>query len=402
MMADIATYVSKCLTCSKVKVEYQNPSGLLVQPEIPQWKWERITIDILTKLPKTSSGYDTIWVIVDRLTNSAYFLPIKETDKMKKLTRLYLKEIVSRHRVPVSIISDQDSQFTSRFWQSLQGALGTRLDMSTTYHLQTDRQSKRTIQTLEDKAKRTAKTHDPLALVANTHTSSSSSRYPAAYYVTHPSSVVDYDDNYQGDEICDDQGDSLTTAMMLLARAITQRYSTPTNNRLRSSSNTRNQAVVQADIVIIQRRNVANGGRFERRLSNTQGEFAESENVQKEAGNGNLKELSANICMMARIQKADSDFEDGPSYDCAFISEVQTPSTSFMNPLFSQSDHEQKYPEQHEIINSTIGNNQINSDIIFDDPNVEVNDRKSKHDKNAHDAQDNALELLARNAYKDA
>ncbi|GJW21618.1 reverse transcriptase domain-containing protein [Tanacetum coccineum] len=107
-------------------------------------------MDFITKLPKTSSGYDTIWVIVDHLTKSAHFLPIKETDKMERLTRLYLKEVVSRNRVPVSIIPDRDSPFTSRFWQSLWRALGTRLDMSTTCHPQTDRQSERTIQTLED------------------------------------------------------------------------------------------------------------------------------------------------------------------------------------------------------------------------------------------------------------
>ncbi|GJS14300.1 putative reverse transcriptase domain-containing protein [Tanacetum coccineum] len=150
MNADIATYVSKCLTCSKVKVEHQKPSGLLVQPEIPQWKWEKITMDFITKLPKTSSGYNTIWVIVDRLTKSAHFLLMKETDSMERLTRLYLKEVVSRHGVPVSIISDRDGRFTSYFWQSLQKALGTHLDMSTTYHPQTDGQSERTIQTLED------------------------------------------------------------------------------------------------------------------------------------------------------------------------------------------------------------------------------------------------------------
>ncbi|GKC76283.1 putative reverse transcriptase domain-containing protein [Tanacetum coccineum] len=149
MKADIATYVSKCLTCSKVKDEHQKPSSLLVQPEIPQWKWENITMDFITKLPKTSSGYDTIWVIVDRLTKSPHFFPMKETDSMERLTRLYLKEVVSRHGVPVSIISDRDGRFTSYFWQSLQKALGTRLDMSTTYHPQTDDQRERTIQTLE-------------------------------------------------------------------------------------------------------------------------------------------------------------------------------------------------------------------------------------------------------------
>ncbi|GJS71229.1 putative reverse transcriptase domain-containing protein [Tanacetum coccineum] len=150
MKADIATYVSKCLTCAKVKAKYQKPSGLLVQPEITQWKWENITMDFMTKLPKMATNQDMIWVIVDRLTKSAHFYPMKETYSMEKLTRRYLKEVVLRHGVPVLIISDQDSRFTSHFWQSLQEALGTRLDMSTTYHPQTDGQSERTIQTLED------------------------------------------------------------------------------------------------------------------------------------------------------------------------------------------------------------------------------------------------------------
>ncbi|KAI3795823.1 hypothetical protein L1987_38483 [Smallanthus sonchifolius] len=107
-------------------------------------------MDFITKLPRTPTGCDTIWVIVDLLTKSAHFLAIKETDKMEKLTRLYLKEVVSRHGVPISIISDRDAQFTSRFWQSLQKALGTRLDMSAAYHPQTDSQSEHTIQTLKD------------------------------------------------------------------------------------------------------------------------------------------------------------------------------------------------------------------------------------------------------------
>ncbi|GJW67443.1 putative reverse transcriptase domain-containing protein [Tanacetum coccineum] len=150
MKADIATYVSKCLTCAKVKVEHQKPSGLLQQHEIPVWKWERITMDFVSGLPRTPSGYDTIWVIVDRLTKSAHFLPMKKTDSMEKLTRLYLKEIVCRHGVPVSIILDRDNHFTSRFRRSLQEALGTNLDISTAYHPQTDDQSERRIQTLED------------------------------------------------------------------------------------------------------------------------------------------------------------------------------------------------------------------------------------------------------------
>nr|GEZ45705.1 reverse transcriptase domain-containing protein [Tanacetum cinerariifolium] len=111
---------------------------------------DRITMDFVTKLPKTSNGHDTIWVIVDRLSNSAHFIPTWETDSMKTLTRMYIKEIVFGHGVPISIISDREIHFTSRFLQSLQSALGTQLDMSTTYHPETDRQSERTIQTLED------------------------------------------------------------------------------------------------------------------------------------------------------------------------------------------------------------------------------------------------------------
>nr|GEW96333.1 reverse transcriptase domain-containing protein [Tanacetum cinerariifolium] len=235
----IATYVSKCLTCAKVKAECQIPSGLLVQHVIPVWKWEKyyngfcyyiakdvdwtrhnlekiiqikkriqairdrqksyanrrrkplefqvgdkvmlkvsqwkgvirfvkrgklnpryigpiknITMDFVTKLPKTAAGQDTIWVIVDRLTKSAHFLPMREDDTLEKLTRQYLKEVVSRHGVPVSIISDRDGRFTSNFLKSLNKALGTRLDMSTAYHPETDGQSDRTIQTLDDMMKK--------------------------------------------------------------------------------------------------------------------------------------------------------------------------------------------------------------------------------------------------------
>ncbi|GKC90712.1 putative reverse transcriptase domain-containing protein [Tanacetum coccineum] len=123
MKVDITTYVSKCLTCLKIKAEHQKPSGLLVQPEIPQWKWDNITIDFITKLPRTSSGYDTIWVIVDHLTKSAYFLPMRENDPMEKLTRLCMKEVVTIHGMPVLIICDRDDRFTSNFWKSFQKAL---------------------------------------------------------------------------------------------------------------------------------------------------------------------------------------------------------------------------------------------------------------------------------------
>ncbi|GKA59205.1 putative nucleotidyltransferase, ribonuclease H [Tanacetum coccineum] len=119
MKRDIATYVSKCLTCSKVKAEHQRPSGLLQQPEIPEWKWDKITMDFITKLPRSKSGHDTIWVIVDRLTKSAHFLAIREDYSTEKLAKIYIDEIVARHGVPVSIISDRDGRFTSRCWQTV-------------------------------------------------------------------------------------------------------------------------------------------------------------------------------------------------------------------------------------------------------------------------------------------
>nr|GEZ89915.1 putative reverse transcriptase domain-containing protein [Tanacetum cinerariifolium] len=102
MKREIAEYVQRCLTCLKVKAEHQKPSGLLQQPEIPEWKWEKITMDLIVKLPRTSNGHDSIWVIVDRLTKSAHFLPIREDYKTEKLARIYINEIISKHGVPVS------------------------------------------------------------------------------------------------------------------------------------------------------------------------------------------------------------------------------------------------------------------------------------------------------------
>ncbi|GJT94412.1 reverse transcriptase domain-containing protein [Tanacetum coccineum] len=118
MKRDIATYVSKCLTCSKVKAEHQRPSGLLQQPEIHEWKWDKITMDFITKLPRLKSGHDTIWVIVDRLTKSAHFLAIREDYSTERLAKIYIDEIVARHGDPMSIISDRDGRFTSRCWQT--------------------------------------------------------------------------------------------------------------------------------------------------------------------------------------------------------------------------------------------------------------------------------------------
>ena len=114
------------------------------------WKWEQITMDFITKLPKTARGYDAISVIVDRLTKSTHFLAIRESSLVEKFVDLYMQEIVYRHGVPVSIVSDRDVRLTSCFWQEFHEELGTRLHFSTTYHPQTDGYSEGTIQTLED------------------------------------------------------------------------------------------------------------------------------------------------------------------------------------------------------------------------------------------------------------
>ena len=117
---------------------------------IPEWKWEHITMDFVVGLPRTQQGNDTVWVIVDRLTKSAHFIPIKISYNLNKLAELYVKEVVRLHGIPASIISDRDPRFTSRFWMSLQEALGIKLKFSTAFHPQTDGQSERTIQVLED------------------------------------------------------------------------------------------------------------------------------------------------------------------------------------------------------------------------------------------------------------
>ncbi|XP_043697194.1 uncharacterized protein LOC122647972 [Telopea speciosissima] len=123
MKNDVAAFVSKCLTCQKVKAIRHRPGGLLQPLSIPEWKWEQITMDFVTGLPRTKKGMDTIWVVVDRLTKTAHFIPMKITYSMDKLAKLYVDNIVRLHGVPVDIVSYRDSRFTSRFWKSLQSAM---------------------------------------------------------------------------------------------------------------------------------------------------------------------------------------------------------------------------------------------------------------------------------------
>ena len=138
MKREVAKYVSKCLVCQQVKAERQKPSGLLQPLPIPEWKWEHITTDFVFKLPPTTQRHDDIWVVVDRLTKSVHFLPIREKFSPQKLAELFMNHIVSLHGVPVSIISDRDPRFTLRFWKRLMKELGVRLNLSTAFHPQTD------------------------------------------------------------------------------------------------------------------------------------------------------------------------------------------------------------------------------------------------------------------------
>ena len=149
MKKDIVEYVSKYLNCQQVKVEHQVPSGLLNPISIPQWKWDNITMDFVFGFPLTQKKHDSVWVIVDKLTKFAHFLPVRLDYSMDQLAELYVSEIIQLHGIPVSIVFDRDSWFTSRFWKELQSTLSTRLNFSTAFHPKTDGQSERVIQVLE-------------------------------------------------------------------------------------------------------------------------------------------------------------------------------------------------------------------------------------------------------------
>ena len=150
MKREIAQFVAECDVCRRVKAEHQRPAGLLQPLSVPEWKWDEIGMDFVTGLPKSPKGNDSIWVIIDRLSKVAHFLPVKETIRAEQLAELYLARIVSLHGIPKRIVSDRGSLFTSRFWESFQLALGTRISFSTAYHPQTGGQTERVNQILED------------------------------------------------------------------------------------------------------------------------------------------------------------------------------------------------------------------------------------------------------------
>ncbi|GJV71273.1 retrovirus-related pol polyprotein from transposon TNT 1-94 [Tanacetum coccineum] len=278
---------------------------------------------------------------------------------------------------------------------------------------------------LASRAKKAAKNHDPLALIAHSNASSShshanSSYSPQPYYVTHPPSVVDYDDEYQGELQGDSQEDKLTTAMMLLARAISQKFSTPTNNRLRISSNTRNQAVVQDGRVDIQTKNAGYGGNVNKNAGRNKTQGFNTGNAGDESNqiiqrvprtestpgkanvqcyNCNEKGHYARECQKPKVRdakyfreqmllamkdKAGSNLSND-MLDTSYGDDLEDLTASFIQVHASSKVHEQVSHGKRQIIIQTTDDDQIDSNIIFDDPFVENNGDTSEHDSTSHD-----------------
>jgi hypothetical protein len=141
MKREAARYVSECDTCRKVEADYMEPGGLLQPLSIPGWKWEDISMDIIVGLPMMARKFDSIWVIIDRLSKSAHFIPVHTNYNVQKYARIYIDRVLCLHGVPKTIISDRGSQFIARFWEQLHTSLGTHLIHSSAYHLQTDGQT---------------------------------------------------------------------------------------------------------------------------------------------------------------------------------------------------------------------------------------------------------------------
>ena len=138
MKKEIAEYIARCMECQKVKAEHRHPAGLLQPLPIPEWKWEVITMDFITGLPRTSKQHDSIMVVVDKLTKAAHFIPLKTTHRAADVADIFLKEVARLHGIPKTIVSDRDPKFTSNFWKGLFKGFETNLNFSTAYHPESD------------------------------------------------------------------------------------------------------------------------------------------------------------------------------------------------------------------------------------------------------------------------
>jgi hypothetical protein len=136
MKREIAQYIANCDVCCHVKAEHQRPTGTLQPLAILEWKWDKVGMDFITGFPRTKRGNNAIFVIIDRLSKVAHFLPVRESITASQLADLYISRIVSLHGVPLEINSDRGSLFTSQFWESFLNAMGTHLSFNTTFHPQ--------------------------------------------------------------------------------------------------------------------------------------------------------------------------------------------------------------------------------------------------------------------------
>jgi hypothetical protein len=161
MKREIAKYVSECDTCQRVKTDHLRPAGNPQPLSIPKWKWENICMDFIVGLPRISWGYKSMWVIVDRLTKSAHFIPIDTTYRVRRYAELYMSHIIRYHGIPKTIISDRGSIFVAHFWEQLHECLGTYLIRSSAYHPQTDGQIERANQIIEDMLRACVRTDSP-------------------------------------------------------------------------------------------------------------------------------------------------------------------------------------------------------------------------------------------------
>jgi hypothetical protein len=150
MKLEIARYVARCDACRRVKAVHMKTAGPLQSLPIPTWKWEDISMDFIVGFPKIVKGFDSVWVIIDRLTKIAHFLPVKVKYTVATYAELYIVRILSLHKVPKTIVSDRGPQFVSKFWGELHKSLGTKLLHSSAYHPQTSGQTERVNQILED------------------------------------------------------------------------------------------------------------------------------------------------------------------------------------------------------------------------------------------------------------
>jgi hypothetical protein len=150
MKKDVVDYIARCMECQKVKAEHRHPAGLLQPLPIPEKKWEVITMDFITGLPRMNKKHDSIMVVVEKLTKAAHFVPVKTTHTTTNIAEIFMKEIARLHGIPRTIVSDRDTKFTSNFWRGLFKGFGTNLNFSTTYHPQTDGKTERVNRIIED------------------------------------------------------------------------------------------------------------------------------------------------------------------------------------------------------------------------------------------------------------